>query len=179
MLFFLSYTGCNFFSGDSVSNGVYINEEIGFFMEFPQNWHKVSRPDFIPSQAFSDVNQLLFFSPTKAEEALMSVAIRKKLPGSFTWDELCNRIVRGSKSAGLKIESNTEEDVNGIEVRRFGGTIKYDYDLDGQMADYYTEAVLFALENGWVAMEIYFREPVNEAMFSELDGIVGSLRKID
>lgn len=177
MLLFLSYTGCNFFSGDSFGNGFYRNEEIGFFMEFPQNWHKVSRPDFIQSLAFTDVKHRLFVSPTKAEEALMVVSTRKKLTGPIQLDELWNLIVRTYKSAGLKIKLNTEEDVNGIEVSRLGGTIKY-Y-IAGQNADYYDETVLFALENRLVVIDIYLREPVDEATLSEVNDIVRSIQKID
>ncbi len=81
-LLFLSHTGCNLFSGDSFSNGIYVNDDIGFSM-------------------------------------------------------------------------------------------------GGQNTDYYIEIVLFALENGLVEMDIMFRKPVDEAILSELKGVIGSIRRFE
>ncbi len=179
VMFSFFYSGCNLFSGDSFSNGIYINNDIGFSIEFPHNWIKVSRPDFVQSMAFTGVEQRLFISPSSAETALIAVATvdARKLGGPIPWDTLWNSVVKSYKSSGLKIELNTKENLNGIEVRRLGGTNKY-Y-MGGQNAEYYTEIVLFALENGLVQLDMFFKKPVDQAMLSEKNRIISSIKTFE
>ncbi len=178
-LFSLFYTGCNLFSGSSFSDGIYINDEIGFSIEFPSFWHKVSRPDFIQSMAFTGVEQSLFISPSDPREAIIAVSTvnAKKLSGPVPLDKFWNTVVASYTTAGLKIELNVEENINGISVKRLGGIIKY-Y-ISGNNSDYYTEVVLFTLENGLVQLDILFREPANEVMRSDVKKAINSIQRFN
>jgi len=175
----LLYSGCNLFSGSSFSDGIYINDEIGFSIEFPSSWNKVSRPDFIQSMAFTGVEQSLFISPSNPRETVIAVSTvnAKKLAGPVPMDKLWNTVVSRYKTSGLKIELNTQENINGIMVKRLGGTIKY-Y-ISGNNSNYYTEVVLFTLENGLVQIDIFLKEPVNELMRSDLKMVISSIQRFN
>jgi len=179
ILSFSSFTGCDLFSGSSFSEGTYINGDIGFSMELPLDWHKVSKPDFLQSMAFTGVKQRFFASPTEAEDILIVVSTVsvKKLPEPGQLDKLWNTIVRNYKSSGLKVDLDTEEDINDINIKRLGGNITYH--IGGHNTNYYIEMDVFIIDKGMAQIDFMFREPVSESRLSELDGIIRSIQKID
>jgi hypothetical protein len=174
---FLSYKVYQYFTDDdSFIDGYYVNEGLGFSMDFPEDWRPVKKPDWLMTPAWSGIKEALFISPSVPEEAVIAVSTldSEKIPQPIAWDKMWNMVVNGYKSNGLKTEINRIDTIDDIEVHRLGGTMNY-Y-MGGAKDEYYIEIVLFATGSGIVQMDIIIKEPVEREMFGQIDSVVSSIR---
>ncbi len=169
MLLAVLIYGCS--GGDRTENGRYENDEYHFRLNFPTSWRIISEDEAIKCsriRAMKGLDNRLHITPSNPDDAAMVVsvlAITQEQFNAVPWDRFKEAFQR---MGDAEIVVDTVEDIGGFVVHRLGGFSR----------GYYAEVALFLSEGRLMQINYWVKQPDENDIRSDMEGIVKSLRRI-